>query len=384
MRERKSQPTRQPSPGYEWVQCRTCDGFGEVIGRWTQVLGGARTRCPRCFRLGWVEHWIAGSTSRPPSEDDSQPEGDGLPAIGDESRAVDSINRGEEGVAHGEPDRQGVHLPTDREGRSSYAHGGPRVDRRSRATYHYARNNARSPLCEPPTNTRGERKRRVRNPSLPLLEIGDPVPADGQLCVICEAVSIGGASRPPGGEKRDTPIEGAPGSPGSGDAIKEGHIQPESGKVSYHYVRGHSLHTLCGIARDGSTGKKWRGRDVSPRVLSLGAPVPRGGRLCDSCSVAFEHSRRQVKKGTSARSSTRGTARPTHKAPGAMGSRGNGGPIRLRQAFGRGIQSFPLMAGITVMVGAFAGVFLVFPLLPDVASEAVVELQQRFGGIFGR
>ena len=55
MRQRKSRPTTQPTLGFEWTGCLTCDGFGEIISRWSQELGGARTRCPTCLKLGWVE-----------------------------------------------------------------------------------------------------------------------------------------------------------------------------------------------------------------------------------------------------------------------------------------------------------------------------------------
>ena len=55
MPRRKPFPRRKPRNGYRWQLCPTCDGTGEVIGRWRSELGGKRTRCPSCFRAGWVE-----------------------------------------------------------------------------------------------------------------------------------------------------------------------------------------------------------------------------------------------------------------------------------------------------------------------------------------
>ena len=37
------------------MQCSTCDGVGQIIGRWDDTIGGESIRCPRCFNLGWVE-----------------------------------------------------------------------------------------------------------------------------------------------------------------------------------------------------------------------------------------------------------------------------------------------------------------------------------------
>ena len=37
------------------MKCSTCDGVGEIIGRWDDTIGGESIRCPRCFNLGWVE-----------------------------------------------------------------------------------------------------------------------------------------------------------------------------------------------------------------------------------------------------------------------------------------------------------------------------------------
>ncbi len=52
---RKPPPKRKPRPGYRWEFCPTCNGAGAIIGRWGSELGGRMTRCPRCFRVGWVE-----------------------------------------------------------------------------------------------------------------------------------------------------------------------------------------------------------------------------------------------------------------------------------------------------------------------------------------
>ena len=253
---RKSRPTKQPGPGYEWVRCRTCDGFGEILGRWNQTLGGARTRCPSCFRLGWIEHWIAGSTGRPPGKGDSLLDDGGLPQVQGKPQAEDSRLREEDKDAvHGRPDIPEV-LPTEYRGRQSPdEHGGPTAIRRSRVTYHYARGRARTTMCDLTVRTRGDRKRRGQDISPLVLEVGDPIPAGGKLCVICEAIYIGSVHQSPKPEK---------------------------------------------------------------------------------------------------------------------------------EALDSGVQSFPIMAGMTVLVGAFVGIFLVFPLLPDAASDLIVELQQRFSGVFGR
>ena len=48
-------PNRSPKPGHRWEVCPTCNGKGQIIGRMQSELGGKTTRCPRCFRNGWVE-----------------------------------------------------------------------------------------------------------------------------------------------------------------------------------------------------------------------------------------------------------------------------------------------------------------------------------------
>ena len=58
MKSKKSLPTKKPHPGNKWVECPTCNGAGEIIGRWNTILGGELTRCPRCFCLGWIEDRI--------------------------------------------------------------------------------------------------------------------------------------------------------------------------------------------------------------------------------------------------------------------------------------------------------------------------------------
>ena len=289
MRERKSKPIRKPGPGYEWVRCRTCEGFGEIIGRWNQVLGGARTRCPTCFRLGWIEHWIADSTGRRPGKEDPQPEGDGLPEFGGELRSDSSTGREKnEGPTHGEPEVAEVHHPGEREGRSRHGHGGPRSARRPRATYHYARSRANTTLCELPSGTRGDRERRERSESS-LLEIGDPLPAGGQLCVICEAVSIGSVAQPPRREDRDAGIEGdqeSPGARGSGDRT----LEKRTG-VTFHYEKAGSRLTLCDIATERSGGQGQTGSDDPPQLLEPGFSVPAGGKLCLVCATTYQGTR---------------------------------------------------------------------------------------------
>ena len=55
---RMKRPAMEPGPGRKLVLCRTCEGTGEILSRWTQTLGGMRTRCPTCSRLGWIERLI--------------------------------------------------------------------------------------------------------------------------------------------------------------------------------------------------------------------------------------------------------------------------------------------------------------------------------------
>ena len=97
---------------------------------------------------------------------------------------------------------------------------------------------------------------------------------------------------------------------------------------------------------------------------------------------------------------TPGQAEPHRELERSKGSRGPGQPSvkeasadkhRRRRDRARPLrdlrsraQSFPVVAGFTVLAGAFVGVFLVFPILPDAASDLIVELQQRFSGVFGR
>ncbi len=52
---KKVYPTRDPRPGHEWVECTMCSGEGEILSRWTAGADSGKIRCPRCFRLGWVE-----------------------------------------------------------------------------------------------------------------------------------------------------------------------------------------------------------------------------------------------------------------------------------------------------------------------------------------
>ena len=52
---KKAYPTRDPRPGYEWVECTMCSGEGEILSRWAAGADSGKIRCPRCFRLGWVQ-----------------------------------------------------------------------------------------------------------------------------------------------------------------------------------------------------------------------------------------------------------------------------------------------------------------------------------------
>ena len=52
---KKDFPTRDPRPGYKWVECTTCNREGEIISGWSAGANGRKIRCPRCFRLGWVQ-----------------------------------------------------------------------------------------------------------------------------------------------------------------------------------------------------------------------------------------------------------------------------------------------------------------------------------------
>ena len=76
---RKPYPSRKPRRGYRWELCSTCNGTGQVIGRQHLQTGGKITRCPRCFRVGWVETPIQPTPKKPverenkPSEKASHP-----------------------------------------------------------------------------------------------------------------------------------------------------------------------------------------------------------------------------------------------------------------------------------------------------------------------
>ena len=52
---KRAYPTRDPRPGYEWVECTMCSGEGEILSRWAAGADSGKIRCPRCFRLGWVQ-----------------------------------------------------------------------------------------------------------------------------------------------------------------------------------------------------------------------------------------------------------------------------------------------------------------------------------------
>ena len=76
---RKPVPARKPRYGYRWELCPTCNGTGSIIGRQYLQKGGKITRCPRCFRVGWVEAPIQPTPKKPverenkPSEKASHP-----------------------------------------------------------------------------------------------------------------------------------------------------------------------------------------------------------------------------------------------------------------------------------------------------------------------
>ena len=48
-------PTRDPRPGYGWTPCAMCNQEGEILSRWSAGADSGKIRCPRCFRLGWVQ-----------------------------------------------------------------------------------------------------------------------------------------------------------------------------------------------------------------------------------------------------------------------------------------------------------------------------------------
>ena len=63
---KKSYPARDPHPEHEWVPCPTCQREGEIISHWSAGADSKVIRCPRCFRLGWVERRIGGLSERHP------------------------------------------------------------------------------------------------------------------------------------------------------------------------------------------------------------------------------------------------------------------------------------------------------------------------------
>ena len=52
---KRGYPTRDPRPGYEWVECTMCNREGEILSRWSAGADSRKIRCPRCFRLGWMQ-----------------------------------------------------------------------------------------------------------------------------------------------------------------------------------------------------------------------------------------------------------------------------------------------------------------------------------------
>ena len=89
-------PNRSPKPGHRWEVCPTCNGKGEIIGRMQSELGGKTTRCPRCFRNGWVEAPIEGKKAAseqatPPA----QPRLDWLEGLDAEEHEQESSSTGQ-------------------------------------------------------------------------------------------------------------------------------------------------------------------------------------------------------------------------------------------------------------------------------------------------
>ena len=113
---RKPVPERKPRYGYRWEMCPTCNGTGEVIGRWGSTRGGQRTRCPRCFRAGWVEAPIKPIRRRKQESDsganDLTPMWDWLKEpIDEEEREGSPQDRGGKGAS--EPAREPPKPPAD-------------------------------------------------------------------------------------------------------------------------------------------------------------------------------------------------------------------------------------------------------------------------------
>ena len=52
---KKGYPTREPRQGHGWVPCAMCNQEGEILSPWSASEGSEKIRCPRCFRLGWVQ-----------------------------------------------------------------------------------------------------------------------------------------------------------------------------------------------------------------------------------------------------------------------------------------------------------------------------------------
>ena len=52
---KKGYPTRDPRQGHGWVPCAMCNQEGEILSPWSASEGSEKIRCPRCFRLGWVQ-----------------------------------------------------------------------------------------------------------------------------------------------------------------------------------------------------------------------------------------------------------------------------------------------------------------------------------------
>lgn len=191
---RKKRPAGKPGPGCKWVVCRTCEGTGEILGRWAQTLGGMRTRCPTCFRLGWIERQIdepidpeqAVGESQPgddrTSEDLNSPQDQEPEPVEADVEAVNPSSDSSERTPHGEPSN--LH-----EGNGGHTSPPDPLDPDG-GIYHYAEPYSRSTLCGLPRNLRDSRWRREHGASSTVLEVGSSTPAGGRLCEYCSVAFV--------------------------------------------------------------------------------------------------------------------------------------------------------------------------------------------------
>ena len=186
---RKKRPARKPGLGCIWVVCRTCEGTGEILGRWAQTLGGMRTRCPTCFRLGWIERQTDDPVNLEQSVGESHP--------GDDRPSEDLNTPEQQEPEPGDADVEAVSPSPDKprqtphgDPRDSYVGDGGRssdagpVDP-DRGIYHCAEPQSDSTLCGLPKNLRDSLWWREQGASSVVLEAGTSAPAGGRLCVYC-------------------------------------------------------------------------------------------------------------------------------------------------------------------------------------------------------